>query len=284
MKTRRALIAAICLAALLAIYAATLIIQAVFQENDERSQYDDIRSFALQEVASPAPNLIATEKPTTSATPALAPWYDSYARTPDKAIDFDALHELNPMIYAWITIEGTKIDYPIVHAPEKGDPTYLTRNAALEAATSGAIYTDGFNAIGLTDPLTLIYGHNMKDGSMFANLHKFQDAAFFHQHRLIKIYLDDVMLCYEIVAAYRTGDDHILALNDFTDPARYQQYLDGIDKTRDIHANFSGKVLDAGNRLITLCTCVGDDDQARYFVQGALLKSTENPEVPYENE
>lgn len=201
-------------------------------------------------------------------------WIGPYARTPDRNVDFSALRRINEDIYAWITVPGTAVDYPIVFAP-KGNEYYLNHDVAGNESKYGAIYTDGYNGLDFSDPVTIVYGHNMKDGSMFASLHNFANQAFFEENQTIRIYLADYMLEYEIIAAYKTGDAHILAANDFQDAMVFADYLEGIYSIRDLGAKLRHRELTAKDRLVALVTCVQGEDDARYFVQGALKPNDE---------
>ena len=219
-----------------------------------------------QTTISPAGGQPATPTP----APRFAGWYADYASEADREIDFEALKAVNPDIYAWISVEGAGIDYPVVHMETPGDPHYLDYDVSGDKNAAGAIYTDGFNNAGFSDPNTLVYGHNMKDGSMFTALQNFEDARFFEENRKIKIYLPDgAMLTYEVFAAYRTGHNHILAENNFFDPEVFVQYTDSIFAVRSLSANIRPMELTAQDRIITLVTCVGIDDR-RLFVQGVL--------------
>ena len=150
-----------------------------------------------------------TEKETTP-TPAEAT--ETPVPTPtevpvDIPIDFASLQKENEDIYAWIKIDGTNIDYPIVQS-STDDTFYIHRGIDKEDLYAGAIYTEMQNAKDFSDPNTVLYGHNMKDGSMFATLHNFRDRDFFDQHREIIIYTPKHILHYTVFAAY-TYDDLI---------------------------------------------------------------------------
>ena len=96
----------------------------------------------------------------------------------DIPVDFDSLQKENPDIYAWITIPDTVIDYPIVQSSED-NAYYLNHSAEKTDSASGAIYSENYNKKNFDDPITLLYGHNMKDGSMFAGLHKYEEDTYF---------------------------------------------------------------------------------------------------------
>ena len=92
-------------------------------------------------------------------------------------VDFAGMWETNEDVYAWITVPGTVIDYPILqHATD--NTYYLNYNIDGSYGYPGCIYTENMNSKEFTDNNTVIYGHNMKNGTMFAGLHKFEDAAF----------------------------------------------------------------------------------------------------------
>ena len=96
----------------------------------------------------------------------------------DIPVDFDSLQKENPDIYAWITIPDTVIDYPIVQSSED-NAYYLNHSAEKTDSASGAIYSENYNKKNFDDPITLLYGHNMKDGSMFAGLHKYEEDTYY---------------------------------------------------------------------------------------------------------
>ena len=116
-------------------------------------------------------------------------------------VKFEELQAVNPDIYAWITVPGTVIDYPILqHASDNS--YYLMHNIDGSYGYPGCIYTENMNSKDFTDNNTVIYGHNMKNGSMFAQLHKFEDPDFFNENREVLIYLPDEVLHYTIFAAH----------------------------------------------------------------------------------
>ena len=117
------------------------------------------------------------------------------------AIDFEYLKTLNEDIYAWITVPGTIIDYPILQHPTD-DSYYLHHNLDGSYGYPGCIYTESLNTKDFEDPNTVIYGHNMKAGTMFAELHKFEDGEFFSANDEVVIYLPEKALHYQIFAAY----------------------------------------------------------------------------------
>ena len=115
-----------------------------------------------------------------------------------RKIDFAAAQAANPDVYAWIWIPGTNIDYPILQSESEDDAYYLNHTIEKKEGLPGTIYTEKYNAKDFTSPVTVVYGHNMKNGSMFADLHKFEDKAFFDANPYVYIYLPDRTIKYRI--------------------------------------------------------------------------------------
>lgn len=114
---------------------------------------------------------------------------DEEGEKPQKAsIDFQALKEINPDIVAWIRVPEL-FDYPVVQGED--NQYYLSHTFRKESNIAGSIFLDYRNSRDFTDSKNIIYGHNMKDGSMFHVLRKFQDMDFYNKHREILLYLPD---------------------------------------------------------------------------------------------
>lgn len=191
---------------------------------------------------------------------------------PEKVIDFEDLQiNTNEDIYAWIYIPDSKIDYPVVQHPED-NYYYLNYNLDGSKGYPGCIYTENYNAKDFSDPNTIIYGHNMKNGSMFAGLHKFEDIEYFDANPYIYIYTPDELLVYEIFAAYEASSEHILYNHDFSNEIVYSVYLDEVFDTRSMVCNLRENVeVTTEDRIITLSTCIANKPNNRYLVQGVLL-------------
>lgn len=185
-------------------------------------------------------------------------------------IDFPALKKINPDIYAWITIPGTRIDYPILQKETGPQDYYLYRDVDGELSAGGSIYTENLNKKDFSDPNTVIYGHNMKDGTMFRDLHRFQEKDFFDRTAEIYIYLPGRRLTYQVFSAYESDDRHILKTVDFSDKEEFALYLEEALHPRSLNVmKRDGVAVTAEDKIITLSTCIGKD-YARYLVQAVL--------------
>ena len=200
---------------------------------------------------------------------------------PDKEPDWNTLWDTNPDIYSWIYIPDTNIDYPILQHPTERS-YYLTHNLDGSEGYPGCIYTQNRNKTDFTDPMTVIYGHNMKDGSMFRTLHAFEDGEFFENHPYIYIYTPDGPLVYQVFAAYKFWDQDLLTCNDFDTPESLGYYIITVMNQRDMDAHLREDLdtdLNGDSHLITLSTCVSGEDDKRYLVQAVLVNDDALPET-----
>lgn len=189
---------------------------------------------------------------------------------PEKEINFEALWQENEDIYAWLYLPGTAIDYPVLQHPED-DSYYLEHNIDGSTGYPGCIYTEGVNSRDFSDPHTVLYGHNMKDGSMFGALHRFEDRQYFDENQHIYVYTPDEVMVYHIFAAYKYNAIHLVYNFDLENPDIFQNYLDQIFSIRDMGANIRREQkLTSEDRILTLSTCVAGEKNKRYLVQGVL--------------
>lgn len=201
--------------------------------------------------------------------------YDKYGvSVPEKNIDFDYLHKtVSEDIYAWIYIPNTNIDYPVLqHATDNA--YYLEHNLDGSEGYPGCIYTENYNSKDFTDPQTVVYGHNMRDGTMFSDLHKYENRDFFDENKYVFFYTEDDVLVYRIFAAYQTDNLHQLLNYDFSKEDVFLRYIDHIFEIESDPQILDRNVkYDVNSRLLTLSTCVMKERQfhLRYLVQGFLI-------------
>lgn len=206
---------------------------------------------------------------TQTAKPGLE--YESY-------IDFEYLWTINEDIYAWITVSGTDIDYPVLQHPTD-DTFYLNHNVDGSYGYPSCIYTEKLNVKDFTDPNTVIYGHNMKNKTMFSQLHNFESKDFFEKYDEVIIYLLDRTLHYQIFAAHVYDDRHLLYSFDFWNEDVFANYLESIYDIRDMSANIDRDMsVTAEDRIITMVTCMPGTSNAdkRLLVQAVLIEEELN--------
>lgn len=196
---------------------------------------------------------------------------------PDLDIDWNELHELNKDIYAWLYVPGTDVDYPVLQHPTD-DSYYLNYNIDGSYGRPGCIYTEAtYNSKDFTDRNTLIYGHNMRNKTMFGTLHNFDDEAFLMDtDRYFYIYTEDKTFVYQVFAAYEYPSKHIMWSYDFSNEYVFEEYLKEIfdlENTSNMYKCFRHDIeVGKDDLIVTLSTCTNDSsDYYRYLVQGVLL-------------
>ena len=192
---------------------------------------------------------------------------------PEKEIDFEDLQEqVNPDIYAWLYIPDSTIDFPVLQHAEDNS-YYLNYNIDGSKGRPGCIYTENTNAKDFSDHNTVLYGHNMRNGTMFAGLHKFEDADYFAENPYIYVYTPDEVFVYRIFGAYEFSNIHLLAGYETETEEGFGDYLDDVMAVRSMNSNFNPDVtVTEKDRIITLSTCVSGKADKRWLVQGVLLR------------
>ena len=182
-------------------------------------------------------------------------------------VDFPYYREQNEDIVGWIEVEGTDISYFVLY---DSDEYYLTHTWQYDYSSSGSIFMQDYNRSDFSDFNTVLYGHNMASGAMFAQLHRFENSDFFDEHDTITVYTPDSWKTYRIFAAYRTDNLNIMANNDFSTEEGREAYIESI-YDHSYNAHFDDDIrITADDRIITLSTCIGNADY-RYVVQGVLV-------------
>ena len=202
---------------------------------------------------------------------------DAAAATPDPvysplrgAIDFAGLKSANNEYAAWIYSDGTPINYPVMY-PENdsiGNYYYIDHMPDGSYSANGTLFMDFRNAADFTDKNTCIYGHNMKDGSMFASLHSYDEDGYFEEHR--SIYLSTPAKNYrlDLIAGFVTEPTSFAYVREFESD---EQFLAHIDILKEQSYFQSDVEVSAEDRLVTLSTCTYEVDDGRYVVVGKLV-------------
>ncbi len=195
----------------------------------------------------------------------------------DNPVNFAPLQEINEDVYAWIYIpmgpEKPDIDLPILQSsPDLDYNYYLHRDIHRKYLFAGCIYTQPINSQDFTDRVTLVYGHNMLDGTMFSNLPVFRDKRFFDEHEFFYIYTPGHILTYRIAAAIQFDTRHILNCFDFSDDEVYADWIRNYILEPKVMVRNYRKDLEITieDRLVILSTCL-EHGASRYLVEGVLI-------------
>ena len=176
------------------------------------------------------------------------------------------LKKLNPDVKAWIQVPKTNIDYPVVQG--QGDMEYINKNVYGEFELSGAIFLSCLNKDDFSDPYNLVYGHNMKNGGMFADVADFTNKEYFETHQKGKLYLTDAtrkirfFACMKVTAA----DAKIY----HPDGYRKENLKDLLDYIQANAVQYRDVNVADENSLIALSTCSEAETNGRVVLIGKL--------------
>ncbi len=233
-----------------------------------------IQSVRIESVPS-APQ--QSEEPASAQPDPSAPEQEQSEEPTQKTVqipfDFDAMHEINPDIYAWLVVPGTNIDCPILQS-QTDDLFYNDHGIDAKPFILGAVYSQKtYNSRTFQDPMTFLYGHGTYAGQPadFDELNDFADELFFETHREILVYVHDEMYVYTIFAACNHGNEHILRYYDFSDETYFNLFFDEFyDESKSCDHLDLNAMPKFGDKLITLSTCYEPDKSQRYLVFGVL--------------
>ncbi|MDU7454095.1 MULTISPECIES: class B sortase [Clostridium] len=178
----------------------------------------------------------------------------------------DNLFEKNINYRGWIKIDNTNINYPILQGQDNEE--YLYKDINNEYIVSGSIFMNYLNN-GFDDQNTVLFGHNMKNGTMFANLKKYKEEDFFYNNNYIEIELSNGQyLKYKVFSVYITDINDNYTKTSFEDKDEYKEFLERI-KNKSIYK--SDISVNENDKIITLSTCSYEFDDARLVVTGKLI-------------
>lgn len=185
-------------------------------------------------------------------------------------IDWKTLKEKNPDIVAWVLIPDTEISYPIVQG--KDNSFYLNRTFEKKENYAGAIFLDYQADKHFKDRNTLIYGHNVKHGTMFAELEKFKDESFFKAHPYVYIFTEEQNYRAEVFSMYSADANSDSYVVDYVDDKDYMRYVDMVQKKSDFKTDVK---LNEKDKMISLSTCSyersGQISDDRYLLHAKLV-------------
>ncbi len=180
-------------------------------------------------------------------------------------IDLASLQEINNEAIGWIEIPDTKISYPLVHTADNS--WYLTHTFNGDENSSGSIFVETSNSADFTDLHTIIYGHNMKNGSMFGTLKKYKKQSYYEKHPYIYIDLADGTHCYQIFSCHEAETSDISYTIGYAQDDVYQAFLDELTASSLYDTGVSVSTSDS---VITLSTCT-NNGTARFVVHAKKL-------------
>ena len=181
-------------------------------------------------------------------------------------VDFERLQSVNSDVAGWIYCEGTAINYPVLMGTD--NDIYLDRNYEGGYSKAGSIFVDAANRQNFADANTIIYGHHMKDGSMFASLQDWLEQEFYEEHPVMWLLTPEqdykvVLFSGYVESAY--ADTYTI----YTGPGeKFADYLERCAGKSAFHADIE---LDKNGCYVLLSTCAYMFDNARYVLHGMLV-------------
>lgn len=249
-----ALIAFFLLVALL----SSLVIYQHFKDSEEQADiYEELANLVSQnetEYQEPAENPTADD--VESQAPIILPEYIE-------------IYEQNHDMVGWISIEDTRINYPVMQSLE--DPNfYLKHSFDKSSSNHGCPYVNANCDVDKPSDNLIIYGHRMKDGSMFADLDKFIDKSFWENHKTITFNTLTQRQTYEVIAVFKvatgTGSETEFKYYSFTDASSPEEFEDYISQAKGKALYDTGITAEYGEKLLTLSTCEYSNHNGRLVV------------------
>ncbi|MFV0503276.1 MAG: class B sortase [Lachnospirales bacterium] len=176
----------------------------------------------------------------------------------------------NDEIIGFLQIEDSRVNYPVV---QHGDNIYyLDKDIKKDYNVAGSIFMDYENLEQGYDQNTVLYGHNMRDLSMFGELKYYKDQEYYEEHPLIKLQIEDELFLYEVFSAFRTSTDFDYVQTNFPSD---EEYMDQINKYYEKSFIKTGVKVAKEDKILTLSTCVGVRATSRMVVAGRLINNVE---------
>ena len=176
-------------------------------------------------------------------------------------VNFDNLMQINPETEAWILLPDTKINYPIVKHTDNA--YYLNHMIDGTSNSAGTLFIDTNNSNNFADQNTIVYGHNMKNGSMFGQLKKYGKEDFYKEHPCFYLYTKDGVWQYDIFSVRVVDELSDSYTMTFASTDAYRSYLDQAVRKSMYDTTATADVTDS---IITLSTCTSKDTD-RLIVQ-----------------
>ena len=201
---------------------------------------------------------------------------DTERETAPITVDFEGLRAANADVTGWIYCEDTPINYPVVHGAD--NDYYLRHSYDGADSASGSIFVEAENSKNFADANTIIYGHHMKNGSMFASLDQWADQEYYEAHSVMWLLTPQQDYKIILLSGYTTaaGSDSYMIFTDSCE--EMDAYLAKCREMSDFQADME---TDGEARYVLLSTCAYVFDNARYVLHGMLVPVDSAGGVPF---
>ena len=255
-------IAAIVILAAIFCVSAFYVVRYLQESSQQQSEYDDLANM-IENIQSTRPSAVPTDPAEENADPETP----TEATEPPILPEYLPLYEMNDHMVGWIKIEDTKINYPVMQTPDSPD-YYLTRNFSKENSRFGCLYARETCDVNAPSDNITIYGHHMRDGSMFAALNSYQSQKFFEDHPIIIFDTLTEYHTYQIFAVFKTSASvgKGFAYHQFENAANAEEFDAFVAECKRLSFYDTGFTPVYGDKLITLSTCEYTLENGRFVV------------------
>ena len=236
---------------------------------DGAAAYEAALSIAMEKDGQKQPE-VTKSAPTETAAEPVSHWIpvpveDDPAAEELAGINLAALQAVNSDVVGWLRIPGTAIDYPLMQGED--NDFYLNHTWQKEPNSVGSVFLECQNSPDLTDYNTIVYGHNMNNGSMFAELELFALQSFWQEHPYVYVLTGAGVYRYEIFAFFQAEVESLTyGMNPQWQDTR-KKFLELAQEKAPYDTGIRPAVTD---RILTLSTCSGANYDFRYVVQARL--------------
>ena len=193
--------------------------------------------------------------------------------------EYRKMYETNSDLAGWIVIDGTDINYPVVQSKVYQE-FYLDHNFDGEEDDAGSIFADARNDLLLPDDNIIIYGHNMKDGSMFGTLQYYLDKDYYDKHSTLSFDTLRKHGTYKIAAVglskISEESDDTFKYYDFINADSKKEFKKYVENIKKLEAYDTGVNLEYGDKLVTLSTCNSVEKDGRLFIVAKEVKNEQD--------
>lgn len=214
-------------------------------------EYDELKQYVLEEPS--LPNAAAVSDSDGDSEENSGKEDSVQTPVPMTRIDLTSLQDINSETVGWIEIPDTVLSYPLVHTSD--NLYYLTHTFRNETNKSGSIFIETSNHADFSDLHTIIYGHNMKDGSMFAILKNYQKQNYWEAHPYVYIDLADGSHCYQIFSCHAAPVTDISYTIGYAPDETYASFLETLKASSQYD---TGVAVGTDDLVITLSTCTNN--------------------------
>lgn len=242
----------ICILATVACISGYKIFQILSEYHAGESSYEELKQYVIE----PSDDNESNQAAQTDTTPV------------QPIINFDALSAVNSDVIAWIRLDNSAIDYPVVQCDD--NDYYLSHLFDNQYNSSGAIFLDCRNHMDFSDKNSVIYGHHMKNGTMFSVITKYKNQSFYDEHPAFHLYTPNANYEIEVFAGY-VADVQDSAWDISFDDDGFSNWVDERIRKSAFHSEVKPS---ADDKIVTLSTCSYEFEDARFVLFGVLHQNS----------